>query len=929
MLITVIPALRACCRWSFLAAVPAVFFLSQHAAGPANENAATPPQLAGITRPAMPLFFEAHGSAFIARGRNYNLQLSEGEAELWLGSSQTSRVPVSVRISPRNKNQPEAVPEDPLPGKSHYYLGDDPAAWKTDIAHFGQVRYRDIYDGIDLVYYGREGRVEFDYVVSPGTNPGMIELAFDGTRGLRVGETGDLLLDTPGGVICQHKPVAYQEGPDGRTLVSANYKLLEGDVAGFQLGPYDSTRPLVIDPILDYSTYFGGNGSDEISSIVMDAAGNFYLAGTSGSNTFPAGSPLAGGNPNGPDAFVVKLGPDRKQVLYRVYVGGSGNDVAFVYLSVKPDGSAVIAGYTEATNFPRMNARQNTYGGGDSDAFVTQFNPQGQMVFSTYLGGSGFEGPSDVALDAAGNIYVGGWTSSSNFPRMNAFQNQYGGGPEDGFITKYSPNGAAMVYSTLFGGSGDDFFNSMTVDSTGAMYGAGYTNSTNLTVTPGAFRGTNSGGVDAFAIKLNPAGSALVFSTYIGGSADDWAVDMAVDDQGSMYVGGNTFSTNFPVLSIQNTHAGQEDMFLAKLNPQGSQLVHSTYMGGSGGDLVERVEVNSFREAYVAGWSGSADFPVLNAVQAQRGGSDDAILFKVNAQGNALVYSTYLGGGGRDIPLAVGLDSVGGVVAVGGYTDSSNFPAASPAQATRGSGDDGFLAVYVEAAAVQGANFARGTLAANAIASVFVSHFSAQTQAATTTPLPTSLLGVSVSVTDSQGTSRDCELFVVSPGQINVVVPAATAAGAAAVTVKTADGRQLRGKIEIAAVAPGLFSANATGQGLAAANVGRLRNGVFTFEPLAQFQGGQFVPVPIDMGPATDQVFLIMYGTGLRGANGAAVSVGGTAVGVTGPVAQGQFVGVDQMNLGPLPRTLIGRGSVNITGTAGGKAFNTVTATFQ
>jgi hypothetical protein len=275
------------------------------------------------------------------------------------------------------------VAEEPLPGKSHYYLGDDPSVWKTNIAQFGRVRYRDIYAGIDLVYYGSEGRVEFDFVVSPGTDPNLVELAFAGTRGLRLDEGGDLLLETPGGVIRQHKPVAYQEGPEGRTLVAANYSLLEEEVAGFELGPYDRSRPLIIDPILDYSTYFGGNGVDEVSSVVMDAAGNFYICGLSGSNTFPAGSPLAGGNPTGWDAFVVKLGPDHKQVLYRTYVGGTGDDVSFVYLALKPDGSAVIAGYTEATNFPRMNAVQNAFGGGDSDVFVTQFNPQGQIVFST------------------------------------------------------------------------------------------------------------------------------------------------------------------------------------------------------------------------------------------------------------------------------------------------------------------------------------------------------------------------------------------------------------------------------------------------------------------------------------------------------------------------------------------------------------------
>ncbi len=881
------------------------------------------------SRVALPLYFEAHGSSFVASGAGYNLVLDAGQARLGLRGG--AATPASeVVITPRNAHpSPKAVTEQPLSGRSNYYIGNDPSKWTTGVPHFGRVRYHDIYNGIDLLYYGAEGKVEFDFVVAPGADPATVELAFQGINGVNVDESGDLLLTTPSGSLRQHKPLAYQDGPNGRTLVAASYVLTDEGTARLDVGSYDRTRPLVIDPILDYASFVGGNGWDWLNDVALDSAGNIYACGGDGSNNFPAGSQLTtpGADPN---AYILKLSPDGRDVIYRTYIGGSGDDVDYIHCDVQSDGSAVMTGLSWADDFPQLNSLQPVFGGGDTDIFVARFSPTGEVTFSTYLGGDDYEGPGGMKIDGDDNIYVAGWSASSDFPVVNPIQGQRKGG-EDGIILKLTPTGSSLVYSTYYGGFADDWFNEIDVDSTGAAYGTGYTSSSNFPVTPGVFQQFFGGAGDAFALKINPAGSAAVFSTFLGGSDDDESLGLAVDAMGNSYLGGITYSNDFPVMSIQENNAGNGDAFLTKLNATGTGIIQSTYLGGSGEDGVERLAINPWGEAYVAGWTLSDNFPLKNPVQSQRGGNEDGFLLKMNADGSALVYSTYYGGPSDDYPLGIDIDRVGGRIVVGGRTESSAFPTVSPEQANFGGDKDGFLSIYVEAVGTSAASYARGELAPDSIAAVFGNNFATGTMVGPAPPLATSLLDVTVTLTDSEGTDYECGMFFIAGGQtsqINIHIPGDAALGPAVLTVTMADGRKLRAAVEIVSVAPGLFSQNATGVGVAAANVALYSGGAATYELAAKLEGNQWVPNPIPAWGESDQVYLFLYGTGIRNAQNVTATIDGETVGVIGPVAQGEYLALDQMNLGPLPSSLIGRGTVNIVIKMDGKVVNILTVAF-
>ncbi len=407
-----------------------------------------------------------------------------------------------------------------------------------------------------------------------------------------------------------HKPVVYQEKNGTRQEIAAHYSVTDTNRVGFEVARYDTRRPLYIDPLI-YSTYLGGNGSDGSFGIAVDSAGNAY-----------------------------------------------------------------VTGGTSSTNFPTVNPLQPTYGGG-GDAFVAKINPSGSaLVYSTYLGGSSYECGESIAVDSAGNAYVTGGTSSTNFPTVNPLQPTYGGGEDDAFVAKINPQGSALVYSTYLGGSSHDFGDGIAVDSAGDAYVTGNTTSTNFPTTPGTFQTNFGGGWDAFVAKINPEGSALVYSTYLGGSSYDYGQGIAVDSAGNAYVIGGTSSTNFPTTpgTFQTNFGGGWDAFVAKINPEGSALVYSTYLGGSGSDTGEGIAVDSAGNAYVTGGTNSIDFPVTpGAFQTTNHGSNDAYVTKLNSTGSALVYSTYLGGGNTESPNGIAVDSSGNAYVVG-TTYSNDFP---------------------------------------------------------------------------------------------------------------------------------------------------------------------------------------------------------------------------------------------------------------
>ncbi|MET0623761.1 MAG: SBBP repeat-containing protein [Pyrinomonadaceae bacterium] len=656
----------------------------------------------------LPLRFEPNvgqaepGVDFISRGDGYGLFLKGTEAVLALRRASGARGSVLRMKLVGASTAREVAGVGELPGKVNYLRGSDPAAWRTNVASFSGVEYRGIYEGIDLVYYGNQRQLEYDFRLAPGADARRIRLAFEGQTSMRVDAAGDLVLRAAGGgEIRQRKPYAYQEDGAGRRVeVAARYVLQGKGRVGFEVGAYDAARPLVIDPVLAYSTYLGGGASNDTAhGVALDAAGSAYVTGETISTDFPTTAGAAQTTFGGfnYDAYVTKLNPAGTAVVYSTYLGGGDTDQGFD-IAVDADGNAYVAGRTISTNFPvTAGAFQPAFGGGvypggiGGDAFVSKLNPEGTaLLYSTYLGGSATEYGYGVALDAARNVYVTGSTSSENFPLMNALQPVKRGG-SDAFVTKLDASGAALVYSTYFGGttavdslnaSGLDNAFDIAVDASGAAYVVGETQTTDFPVTANAFQ-RSFGGLgafegDAYAAKFSAAGDALVYSTYLGGGYGDSGTRIALDAAGHAYVTGRTASVNFPTANaFQPALANAEgihDAFVTKLSPDGSALVYSTYLGGGADDSAHGIAVGAGGSAYVTGGTNSDFFPVRNAVQGTLAGqSTDAFVTKLSPQGSSLVYSTYLGGTRNENGYAVAVDGAGDAYVVG-RTTSLNFP---------------------------------------------------------------------------------------------------------------------------------------------------------------------------------------------------------------------------------------------------------------
>ena len=747
----------------------------------------------------------------------------------------------------------------------------------------------------------------------------------------------------------------YQEVEGARKQITGDYRLKGKDHIAFQIGPYDPSRPLIIDPVLSYSTYLGGTGGEAATHIAVDANGNAYITGGTTSANLPTegslGSGFAGGNFLMSDGFVTKLNAEGSALVYSTYFGGTDDDMG-LGIAVDAGGSAHVTGFTRSSDFPVAAPAQPAFAGGGfvfgSDAFVLKLNPAGSaLTYSTYLGGGADESAAAVALDAGGNAYVTGFTTSTDFPVTGPLQPANNGGEKlgsDAFVAKLSADGSQVVYATYLGGSSDDAGNGIAVDGGGSAYLTGVTYSADFP-TANPFQGLSGGSSDAFATKLNSAGSALIYSTYLGGESDDIGFSIAVDAENSAYLTGGTGSLDFPLAGAAQPDFGSVDglsfdAFVTKVNGDGSALVYSSYLGGSGAEFGFALAVDSTANAYVTGTTSSIDFPAANALQANNAGGIDGFLAKMTADGSALEYSSYLGGSEADNAVGIGLDPSGNVY-VAGSTRSPDSPVTFGAfQTTVGGGKDVFVAKIVEGdplpkiTTVSAASFS-GELGAapDSIAAGFGPGLATGTVGAPAIPLPTSLGGTLVRVTDSAGTEHLAELFLVSPLQINYLIPEDAALGLALVIVET-DGQEVaRGTVRIHAVAPSLFTANVSGQGVPAARALHVAADLTQTERLIYDDTapvGSREALPIDLGPEDEQVFLVLFGTGMRGiTTGATATVGGEAVPIADLLAQPTLVGLDQANLGPLPRSLIGRGEVDILLTVDGKAANTVTANIQ
>ncbi|HUS10580.1 MAG TPA: SBBP repeat-containing protein, partial [Pyrinomonadaceae bacterium] len=589
----------------------------------------------------LPLSFEINQgqtdsqAKFMSRGAGYNLFLTANESVMVLSKpaarkasrgpntapekEQTTRTAV-VRMKLVDANQQARILGlEELPGKSNYFNGNDPKKWRSNVSNYAKVKYESVYPGVDMVYHGNQGELEYDFVISPGADTRVIRLGFEGARHLRIARNGDVVLTMREGKLRQQRPIAYQLFDGRRREVFSHYVMAGKDQIAIEVGAYDRSRELVIDPILAYSTFLGGSDAEFAKDLAVDAAGNAYVTGFTSSTNFPTRNPIQSSG-GGFDAFVTKINPAGSATVYSTYVGGNDSDNGEA-IKIDAFGSAYVTGITSSTNFPTFNAFQST-AGGSQDAFVLKLSATGDaLVYATYLGGNFDDLGYDIAVDGAGSAYVTGSTESTNFPTLNPYDGSYNSPElEDAFITKLSPAGNALVYSTYLGGSLYDDGYGIAVDSLGNAYVTGYTQSANFPTAAALYPNQSFNSADAFVTKLNPTGAALVFSTFLGGPSPDYAKDIALDPSGNIYVTGQA-GDGFPIVNAyQPMNGGDYDAFVTKMDPTATSIIYSTYLGGSVEDEGKSIAVDSSENVFITGFTLSTDFPKVRGLQGSYGG---------------------------------------------------------------------------------------------------------------------------------------------------------------------------------------------------------------------------------------------------------------------------------------------------------------------
>lgn len=633
----------------------------------------------------LPLSFERNqGQAdnrtqFLSHGGGYALHLSPGEAILSLhgGKHQgTKDADIHFRLLGSNRKA-KTVEEDRLPGATNYLLGRDPRNWITAVPNYGRIRYKNVYPGIDLVYYGKGRRLEHDFVVAPGVRPDLITWQIDGVRDIMLSAEGDLELATQGRQIRLEKPVVYQEIAGKRQRVAGAFILKGRHRVGFEIGTYDPKRALVIDPVIGFSTFYGGFGNDEIQGLAIDSGGNIYAGGGTQSPNLKLVNPMQSSAAGSRDGFLLKLDPTASTILYSTYVGGSRDDEV-ESVAVDPGGNLFATGKTFSTDFPTLNAMQPNPGGGTcffpgcSDGFVLKLNSSGGLVYSSYLGGTGNDQGNGIAVDALGNAYIVGSTSSRDFPVVNALQPTLRTSPGHmgAFITKFDSTGQ-LAYSTYLSGLNNDTLgNAIAVDAVGDVFVTGITGDTfgfpkvNPISTPGFSSGI-------FVSELNAAGSALVYSSVFSGLFVS-SNAVVVDSAGEAYVAGNVGEfNNFPLQgAFQPAFGGNsQDAFVLKLNSGGTSVVYGTYLGGHGDETATGIAVDSAGNATVGGFTNSTNFPTRAPVQQYGGG----ILFK-SIDGGAH-WQTSNAGLGQDSGAVVAIDPSNPTTL---YVGQAQFGSATP-----------------------------------------------------------------------------------------------------------------------------------------------------------------------------------------------------------------------------------------------------------
>jgi Beta-propeller repeat len=719
----------------------------------------------------LPLLFEENlGQVspeirYQAQGRHVSVSLSSQKMTWMIPQGFGHKVEMHLEGA---RQQLEIVAEEKLPTLHSYIKGSDPAGWHSGIRTYRKVRYRETYPGIDLLVYGREGEIEYDFVAQPGADPAVIRLRFEGIDKMELGSHGELILTTPYGEMRQKKPFAYQWIQGRQREVASTFRLLDHNTVAFETGRYDHSRSLTIDPVLVYSTYLGGSKEESVESVDVDSQGNVYVAGSTGSTDYPLAGAFqnnfaGGGSPLG-DIVVSKFDSSGSFLVFSTFIGGSGTDVGRS-VAVDPQGGVYVAGTTFSNNFPTTaGAFQTTCSG--QCPFVVKLKADGSgLAYATFVGSS--SDARAMVVDTNGQAVITGRTANSSFPVQNAFQPSRKGA-FDSFVSKLNGTGNALVFSTYLGGTGDDNLAgepNIAVDAAGNIYVTGTTESTDFP-TMSAVQSTNRGMDDVFLTKFNPQGG-MIYSTYLGGAADDHGLSVAADTNGNAYVTGETKSTNFPTMTpFQPAFGGGTgvgDAFLSKIGPNGNSLVLSTYLGGALGDRGNAVAVDELNRPVVVGFA-SNGFPLKNAFRNFEG--QDAFVTKFAADGGSLIYSVNLGGLGGDSASSVA--TLGTRVFVAGNTNRANFPVMEALQARSAGGtNEGFLSQLSEQGSLHFAQFANGVGTVSELLLTNSSMLAASQATVTFAGDDGNPLAINVSVTANDGSQTP--LGPVST--VNAVVP--------------------------------------------------------------------------------------------------------------------------------------------------------------
>lgn len=626
---------------------------------------------------------------FQARGSRSRLRVDPGGFELALDGGR-------LRFEPLGGAPLAPAGEEPRAAVVNEYRGPDPARWREAIPTYGRVRCSAVWPGVDLVLYGSaEGLLEYDLVLAPGADPAAIAFRVAGAAAALRAD-GQLACALPGGELLLRAPVLYQESGGGRSPVAGRFRL-SGDRLGFEVGAYDHSRPLVIDPVLDFSSYLGGSATDWLRGLAVDASGAIYVTGFTQSSDFPLQNPVQGAPHGGQDLFISKLAADGHTLVYSTYLGGfdgrPASDEGWA-IAVDQDGAAYVCG-DAAQGFPTTPGAwsESQNGGGFALKLAAS---GGSLEYSTLIEGTSVLALA-LAVDRNGALYVCG-EAGATFPTTPGAYDTSFNGFVDGFLLKLNPQGSDVEFSTFLGGLDIDQPWGIVLEPNGAAWMCGRTVSPDFPVTANAWDPSLGGFSDGWLARISPDGSTLAYSTFLGGSGAESAFELARDAAGDLYVTGWTASADFPVTpgAFQTSYAGTNaDAFVSKFGQNDGVLLWSTFLGGNGMDTAEPLAVTDSGEVWVAVRTGSTDFPLSHqALDRSHNGSDDVALVRLAANGRSLEYSSYYGGSDLDWPTALALDGPERVV-IGGITRSTDLPT-TPGAFDRGpnGGDDAFLARF-------------------------------------------------------------------------------------------------------------------------------------------------------------------------------------------------------------------------------------------